>query len=189
MAKIFKLATGLFCITTVTGLILGSIYTMTLEPIRKVKEKIKMEALVETLPEASSFEGIDSQQSQSVIKEVNRGSSGGKIVGYNITVTPKGYGGPLEMVVGIDKNGRLIGIKILNHNETPGLGANADEPAFADQFHEKNVEKIVVTTTPPTVDNEIQALSGATITSEAIASGVNRALEYWANNLKGEENN
>ena len=123
-----------------------------------------------------------------MIKEVNRGSANGETVGYNITVTPKGYGGLIEMVVGISDEGRLTDIKILSHTETPGLGAKAADPAFSGQFHEKIVEKIVVTTTPPAADNEIQAISGATITSEAVASGVNAALGYWAKNLKGEVN-
>ena len=147
-----------------------------------------MEALAQTLPEASDFEAVECPQGQSVIKEVNRGSANGETVGYNITVTPKGYGGLIEMVVGISDEGRLTDIKILSHTETPGLGAKAADPAFSGQFHEKIVEKIVVTTTPPAADNEIQAISGATITSEAVASGVNAALGYWAKNLKGEVN-
>lgn len=188
MAKILKLGAVLFLITAVTGLILGGVYTMTLEPINKAKEKEKMEALAQTLPQASDFETIDAPQSQSIIKEVNRGSVGGKTVGYNITVVPKGYGGLIEMVVGIDTGGMLMDIKILSHTETPGLGAKAADRAFSGQFHEKAVEKIVVTTAPPAADNEVQAISGATITSKAVASGVNTALEYWANNLKGEGN-
>ena len=188
MAKILKLAAVLFVITAITGLVLGGVYTMTLEPIKTAKEKEKMEALAQTLPEASDFESLDHPQGQSVIKEVNRGSANGEIVGYNITVTPKGYGGLIEMVVGISDEGRLTDIKILSHTETPGLGAKAADPAFSGQFHEKNVEKIIVTTTPATADNEIQAISGATITSEAVASGVNAALGYWAKNLKGEVN-
>lgn len=189
MAKIFKLGAVLFLITAVTGLILGSIYTMTLEPIRKVKEKEKIEALAQTLPMASVFEQVDRKEDQSIVKEVNKGSAEGKVVGYNITVTPKGYGGLIEMVVGIDNDGRLIDIKVLNHNETPGLGAKAAEPAFSGQFHEKKLAKIVVTTTPPAADNEVQAISGATITSKAVALGVNTALEYWTKNLKEEGNN
>jgi len=188
MAKILKLGAVLFVITAITGLVLGGVYTMTLEPIKTAKEKEKMEALVQTLPEASDFEAVECPQGQSVIKEVNRGSANGETVGYNITVTPKGYGGLIEMVVGISDEGRLTDIKILSHTETPGLGAKAADPAFSGQFHEKIVEKIVVTTTPPAADNEIQAISGATITSEAVASGVNAALGYWAKNLKGEGN-
>jgi len=188
MAKILKLGAVLFAITAVTGLILGGVYTMTLEPISSAKEKEKMAALAETLPEASDFEKVGSLQDNSVIKEVNKGSTNGETVGYNITVTPKGYGGLIEMVVGINDEGKLISIKILSHTETPGLGAKAADPAFSDQFKQKNVGRIVITKSKPTAENEVQAISGATITSSAVADGVNKALEYWAKNLKGEGN-
>ncbi|MEA4872678.1 MAG: RnfABCDGE type electron transport complex subunit G [Synergistaceae bacterium] len=188
MAKILKLGAVLFIITAVTGLILGGVYTMTLEPISSAKEKEKMAALAETLPEASDFEKVNSPLDHSIIKEVNKGSVNGETVGYNITVTPKGYGGLIEMVVGIDNGGKLISIKILSHTETPGLGAKAANPAFSDQFKQKNVDRIVITKAKPTAENEVQAISGATITSSAVAAGVNTALEYWAKNLKGEGN-
>lgn len=188
MAKILKLGAVLFIITAVTGLVLGGIYTMTLEPIRAAKEKEKMAALAQTLPGASDFDEVECPGDNGPVKEVNKGSADGKAVGYNITVTPKGYGGLIEMVVGIDNEGRLMDIKILSHTETPGLGAKAADPAFSGQFHEKKVNEIVVTTNPPAADNEIQAISGATITSKAVASGVNTALDYWAKNLKGEGN-
>ena len=188
MAKILKLAAVLFVITAITGLILGGVYTMTLEPISSAKEKEKMAALAETLPEASNFEEVDCPQDHSIIKEVNKRSVNGETVGYNLTVTPKGYGGLIEMVVGIDDEGKLIDIKILSHTETPGLGAKAADPAFSDQFEKKNVDRIVITKSAPTAENEVQAISGATITSSAVADGVNTALEYWAKNLKGEGN-
>ncbi|MGE4445184.1 MAG: RnfABCDGE type electron transport complex subunit G [Synergistaceae bacterium] len=188
MAKILKLSAVLFIITAVTGLILGGVYTMTLDPIRSAKEKEKMAAFAETLPEATDFEKMDHPQDHSIIKEVNKGSVNGETVGYNLTVTPKGYGGLIEMVVGIDDEGKLIDIKILSHAETPGLGAKAAEPAFSDQFEQKNVDSLVITKNKPAAENEIQAISGATITSSAVADGVNTALEYWAKNLKGEGN-
>lgn len=188
MAKILKLGVVLFIITAVTGLILGGVYTMTLEPISAAKEKEKMAALAETLPQATDFEKSDYRQNNSIIKEINKGSADGKAVGYNITVTPKGYGGLIEMMVGISNDGELIGIKILTHNETPGLGAKSTDPAFSDQFKQKDVDRIEITKTKPAAKNEVQAISGATITSRAVADGVNTALEYWAKNLKGEGN-
>ena len=91
-------------------------------------------------------------------------------------------------MAGSDDEGTLIDIKILSHTETPGLGAKAADPAFSDQFEQKNVDRVVITKTTPAEENEIQAISGATITSSAVANGVNTALEYWAKNLKGEGN-
>ena len=102
-------------------------------------------------------------------------------------MTPKGYAGLITTVVGINNEGRVMDIKILSHSETPGLGAKAVEPAFAGQFKEKLAPQLSVTKTPPESDSQIQAISGATITSSAVVNGVNTALNYWrANFAKGE---
>lgn len=184
MAKILKLGIVLLIITAVTGIILGGVYTMTLEPIRVTKEREKMEALAATLPGATDFKTVDIKGDPGIIKEINEGSANGELAGYNITVTPKGYGGLIEMVVGVNKEGQLMDIKILNMSETPGLGAKAADPTFSEQFRLKNVDELTVVKQPAGRDGEIQAISGATITSTAVATGVNTALDYWENNLK-----
>ena len=188
MSKIIRLGVVLFIITAVTGLILGGVYTMTLEPIRTAKEREKMEALAATLPGATDFKTVKITGNPGIIKEINEGTSGGKLVGYTITVTPKGYGGPIEMVVGISSEGQLMDIRILTHNETPGLGAKAPDPAFSGQFKNRKVSRLNVTKTSAASDNEIQAISGATITSTAVVTGVNAALNYWKINLNGGGN-
>ncbi len=184
MAKIIRLSLVLLLITAVTGIILGAVYTVTLEPIRAAKEREKMEALAATLPGAKEFKNIEVKDG-GIIKEINEGSDGGALLGYNFTVEPKGYAGPIELVVGIAKDGKVMDIKILKHGETPGLGAKSTEPKFSDQFKNKAVSKIEVSKNPPANDSEIQAISGATITSRAVASGVNAALDYWKAKLSG----
>lgn len=179
MGKIFKLGLVLFVITAVTGLILGGVYTMTLEPIRIAKEREKTEAMAETLPGATQFESIGIVGSPELIKEINEGKSGGELVGYNYTVTPKGYSGLMEIIVGISKDGKLMAVKILSHTETPGLGAKATDEAFIGQFRNKNVRSLTVTKTAAASDSDIQAISGATITSTAVTRGVNAALAYY----------
>lgn len=179
MGKILKLGVVLFVITAVTGLILGGVYTMTLEPIRIAKEREKTEAMAETLPGATEFTGIEVVGSPELIKEINEGKSGGELVGYNYTVTPKGYSGLLEIIVGISKDGELMAVKILNHSETPGLGAKATDEAFIGQYRNKNVRHLTVTKIAAASDSDIQAISGATITSAAVTRGVNAALDYF----------
>lgn len=183
MAKIVKYGIILFVITAVTGLILGGVYTMTLEPIRLVQEQEKNEALASTLPGATDFDAVEVGESGGMITEIYRGSANGEVVGYNFTVTPKGYAGLITIVVGINNEGRVMDISILNHSETPGLGAKASEPEFAGQFKEKLGKYLVVTKTPPDADYQIQAISGATITSTAVTNGVNVALAYWRENF------
>lgn len=179
MGKILKLGVVLFVITAVTGLILGGVYTMTLEPIRVAKEREKTEAMAETLPGATQFESVGVVGSPELIQEINEGMSGGELVGYNYTVTPKGYAGLLEIIVGISKDGKLMAVKILNHSETPGLGAKATDEAFIGQYRDKDVRQLTVTKTVVASDSDIQAISGATITSAAVTRGVNAALTYF----------
>jgi len=184
VAKIIKLSIILFVITLVTGMILGGVYTMTFEPIQTAKQNEKMQALSATLPGATDFKPVTIKGNPGIIKEINEGSANGKLIGYNFTVTPKGYGGPVEIVAGISKEGRLMDIKILSHKETPGLGAKARDLPFAGQFRNKKAEELTVTKTAVSNENEIQAISGATITSKAVVTGINSAIAYWKQNLR-----
>lgn len=179
MGKIIKLGVMLFAITAVAGLILGGVYTMTLEPIKTTKEREKIEAMTATLVDATEFEPMEIEDDAGVVKEINKGTANGELVGYNFTVAPKGYGGVIEIIAGVSKEGKLIAIKVISHTETPGLGAKASEEGFLSQFREKMVQSLGVTKSDLAGDNEIQAISGATITSQAVALGVNDALAYF----------
>lgn len=179
MGKILKLGIVLFVITAVTGMILGAVYTMTLEPIKAAMEREKTDAMIETLPGAVEFESVPVEAGEDMIKEIHIGRANGELIGYNFTVTPKGYGGLIEIVAGVSREGKLMAIKIIKHTETPGLGAKADKADFLSQFREKTVRNLVVTKTDVTSDNEIQAISGATITSNAVAEGVSVALQHF----------
>lgn len=185
--KIVRLAVVLLGITAVTGIILGGVYTMTLKPIAAVQQQQKMEALSATMPGAKDFRQVEVKNDKSdLIKEINEGSDGSNVVGYNFTVTPKGYGGLITLVVGIDKEGTVKGIKILSLSETPGLGMKSTEPAFSGQFKDKKADTLTVVKTAPASAGEIQAISGATITSRAVTLGVNSALDYWRSAISGK---
>jgi len=98
--------------------------------------------------------------------EVLRGQKG-----WAVLVKPRGYGGPIEMLVGIDTQGRVTGVKILNHRETVGLGAKIVDPKFLNQFKGKtNADAL-----EPKKD--IEAITGATISSRAVCAGVKEALK------------
>jgi len=91
-------------------------------------------------------------------------------LGYAFRVSPKGYGGTIDMVVGIDLKGRVAGVKIISMKETPGLGMNASESRFLKQFMGKT------SGSPLKAKKDIDAITGATITSQAVADGVKQAL-------------
>ena len=96
------------------------------------------------------------------------------LIGYTIKTSPKGYGGAVEVMVGISTDGKITGVDIGNHSETPGLGSKASDPAFKDQYLDKDVaNSLLVVKGSVNNDNEISAISGATITSNGVTSGEN----------------
>ncbi|RKJ79254.1 MULTISPECIES: RnfABCDGE type electron transport complex subunit G [unclassified Pyramidobacter] len=188
MPKIAKLGSILFAITAVTGLLLGAVQNITSGSIAAQRARQKNDALAATLPGAKNFTPVALKTDAGIIAEIFSGSGGGKTLGYNFTLTPKGFGGLMTLVCGIDAEGRVTDIAILESSETPGLGARASEPAFAGQFHGRLADgDLQVTKTPPENGDQIQAISGATITSRAVTDAVNAARAYWKNHLKKEE--
>ena len=192
MTKIIKNAIILTVITLVAGLGLGFVYEITKDPIAQAKESAKKEAWQSVFPEASldDFESMDVDQdvADQVIADLGvKGTvdevcsvKGGE-EGYVITTTDgEGYGGNIQITVGITADGTVSGISFLSISETAGLGMKATEPAFYEQFQGKQTDKFVVSKDGG--DGEpIDALSGATFTSRAVTGAVNIALAYFQN--------
>jgi len=83
---------------------------------------------------------------------------------------------------------KLLGLKFYLILKRPGLGANAPEPKFSDQYKNKPLkEKLEVVKVAPTSENQIQAITGATITSKAVTLGVNNAIDFYNSSLKGDK--
>ena len=118
-----------------------------------------------------------------LIKDIQCSKKDGKVNGYIYTVTPSGYGGPMEVMVGIGSDNKITGIKVLQHGETPGLGAKSTEPEFPKEFvgKETKSEIKVIKSGSPKAD-EIRAITAATITSRAVTSGVNAARDHYMKN-------
>ena len=100
-------------------------------------------------------------------------------MGFAFSLSANGYGGAVKTVVGVDVNGKITAVEITDvSNETPGLGQNATRADFTDRFKEKSEALTVVKSGAK--ENEIQAVTGATITSKAVTTTVNIALELFA---------
>lgn len=196
--EIISLGIRLLIITAIAALILGWAHKITLEPIKQQNIKTNNEAMKEVLPSAEGFKKLGATvpeageklelqlPKEGPILEVNKGEKGGQVAGYTIKVATKGYAGLIEMMVGISTEGKVDGIKILSHSETPGLGANAPNPEFSGQYKGKPIAKpLDVVKTTPSADNQIQAITGATITSRAVTKGVNDAVAFYNKELKG----
>ena len=112
----------------------------------------------------------------------------GSEVGYVITTTDgEGYGGNIQVSVGVMKDGTVNGISILSISETAGLGMNATEPSFLNQYAGKQTTGFYVSKDGGTGE-AIDSLSGATITTRAVNGAVNAALGYYQNALGGSVN-
>ena len=200
MKNIIKNACILLAITVVAGALLGVVYNVTKEPIAQAQETAKQEAYQSVLSDATEYETLEFDEDEASalltengfdsddITEIAAGlDASGETIGYVVTVTShEGYGGDIEISIGILTDGTVKGIEMLDIDETAGLGMKATEDDFKDQFKDKNEEQFEYTKTGETGDNMIDALSGATITTNAVTNGVNAGLVYFQNVLGGE---
>ena len=188
MKGILKDAAILFVITLVAGLCLGAGHEGTLDPIAKAQEAAATKTYKEVFPEAAKFEQTDeltAAVAASADEILAQGfgnvsvddaqvaeAEDGSVLGYLITASStEGYNGLVQISVGI--------------SETPGLGMKAKEPDFKDQFNGMKAQKLEVTKTDATADNQVQAISGATYTSKAVTGATNAAI-YFVENCVGK---
>ncbi len=191
----------LVAITLIAGILLGLVYSVTKEPIRYQEELALQNACKEVFAGATSFEDYDYdlEKANSVISAGGYGKvtlsdtircaldGNGNPIGYVLTVTSsEGYGGDIKFTMGIKNDGTLNGISILDISETAGLGMRADE-VLKPQFFNKNVEKFEYTKSGAVMDNQIDAISGATITTNAVTNAVNGGLYFFSQELKEVE--
>ena len=191
MKEIIKNTLILFAITLVSGLLLGVVYEVTKNPRKKQEELAKQRAYKIVFDDASRFEEVEYDDSK-LEKHLSKASVDGVVVaydkkdkklGYVITVTDKeGYGGDITLAVGIRNDKTVNGISILSISETAGLGMEAKDKSFTKQFSNKKVDRFVYTKSGAVAENEIDVISGATITTNAVTNGVNSAIicfEYF----------
>lgn len=201
---ILKDAAILLVITIFSGLILGFVYQITKEPIALAEERAAKEAYSEVFPSASEFElsaefspeslsedagwleaGFDGVSIDNVLKALDKD---GSLLGYVFTVTShEGYGGDITFTMGIANDKTLNGISILSISETAGLGMKAEE-VLKPQFAGKNVSVFTYTKTGAVSDDQIDAISGATITTRALTNAVNGGLYFFQTQLGGGGN-
>ena len=188
MKDILKLGVTLFAICAVAALVLGVTNNITAPVIEERNIQASNEARKIVLSEADEFKELDGMNSD-IVLEVYEGIKDGQVIGYTIKTSSKGYGGAIELMVGISKDGKITGVEIGNHSETPGLGSKATEPMFKNQYLDKDVSNsLLVVKGSANNDNEISAISGATITSNGVTSGVNAAMKIYNEKLSGNDN-
>ncbi len=200
LKTMFREAGILFGITLLAGLLLGLVYEVTKEPRRIQQEKAVQEACVAVFPQAEEesleltftpvengpAELIAELAEQSVkIGTVFRAEHGGVLYGYVVETACKGYGGDVVLYVGVGADGTVNGVSITESSETPGLGLEASA-VLTPQFAGKKVESFVYTKNGAMENtNEVDAISGATITTRAVTDAVNGGLKVALELLGG----
>ena len=157
-------ALSLFLICAVAAGALALVNTVTAPTIAANNAAAADKARGEVLPAADSFEENTAPDGAVYYT----GKSGGATVGYVFTTSAKGYGGDVEIMTGVDAEGRVTGISILSIEETPGLGMKLSTPEFASQFCGKDGSRLFVKKD----GGEIEAITSATITSRAVCRAI-----------------
>jgi electron transport complex protein RnfG len=178
----FNMVFSLVVVTLVASTALGYIYELTKEPIAAAKLAKKIRAIDQVVvpydnnPVDDMFKLPVTGSEDSL--EVYPANKGEEAVGYAIrTVSGKGYGGDVWLMVGLKPNGVIHDIAVLEHKETPGLGTKMADPEFKDQFKGKNPSDFNIDVVKD--GGEIDALTGATITSRAFAQATRLAHETF----------
>ena len=183
MKHIIKPALSLFIIAAIITTMLVFAYELTKEPIANQIRKTQEKTMKEVFPAASGYREIETQKPGNIVR-VFEGLMNTEIIGYVIQLAPPGYSGPISMMVGISKiDNKITGMRVLRHTETPGLGALAVKENFYRRFDGKTVSPLRVVKVLPG-PNEIEAITGSTITTAAITNAVNEAIE-WYNSKSG----
>lgn len=202
----------LFAITLVAGALLGFVNELTKEPIATQERQAKEDACSKVFFEEDangvlskttelSFTALEEAE-LSGVKEVLNANYGGSVYvtevyraylsdetlyGYVVGITTnEGYGGEISFYMGVTMDGTLKGVSLLSIAETPGLGMNA-EAVLIPQFRDVKAEVFTVTKSGAQAAGEIDAITSATITSDAITGGVNAGMEAFRELTKGGE--
>ncbi|MFH1715617.1 MAG: RnfABCDGE type electron transport complex subunit G [Elusimicrobiota bacterium] len=169
MKKLFSLGSILLFVCCIAACALALIYNITKPKIEQNEEKKRIEYRKSVLPDAIRFAAIENKENIFIGYDENNNEEG-----FAVSVKTKGYGGSIEMIVGTDMNAVIKGLKIVKQTETPGLGANIEKESFLMQFKGITCNNAFLKKESP--NGSIDALSGATISSEAVAAGVRDAL-------------
>ena len=168
---IVKIGLILFVITAAAAGLLAAVNKATAPIIEANAAKKRDEAMTKVMPEAAEFEELPlAENEKSSATAIYKAGD----AGYVVLCEPKGYGGAISLVVGVNKDLTVSGIDITSQSETAGLGANCTKDSFKEQFAGK--KEGVSVTKNGAKDNQIDAISSATITSKTVTKGVNDAL-------------
>ena len=179
MKQIVKMVAVLTILGVISGLVL-SLVSEYAQPIIEANEQEAIEeAIYYVLPRTKDYE-TKTYNGKKIYSTVNEE---GSLVGYAFTASGSGYQGTIKLMVGVDSNLEQIqGIQILESEETPGLGGKIRGEEFKTQFRGLNLrpepdKNLALVKTAPTSPGEVQAITGATISSRTVVDTINKVLQ------------
>lgn len=158
----YTLVLGVICLLA-SG-VLAVVNAITEPEIARQKKKTEQEALRDVLQEAGDFKAVFKDGE---LNYYNAYDSSNRLAGFVLKAAGRGYSSVIETFAGVDINLKIVNIKVLSQNETPGLGSRVTEPAFGEQFRGRGLDSY----------GEIQAITGATISSGAVINSLKEKLE------------
>lgn len=183
--ELIKLGGILFAITAIVALLLGGVNSITAPAIAANDQKTLEAALEVLVPDTQASENLLAEpqtydgapNGSTTVTAIYEMTSDDEVEGYCVQAEPNGFGGAISMLVGISAEDQTItGIQILSMAETPGLGANASNPEWQAQFAGKAADGSLEVIKNATAEGKITAITGSTITSKAVVTGVNAAV-------------
>ncbi|MBU2552687.1 MAG: FMN-binding protein [Proteobacteria bacterium] len=183
MKDIIKMVVVLGLICLVAGLALAGVRQVTLEPIEYQRIKNVMEPSVKAvlsgydndpIKDRFSMPAGKDKKGRDVSKTVFPAKKGGKLMAVALDGSGKGFNGAIGVMVGIMPDGKMTGISIMSHSDTPGIGSRVAEPVFTDQFKKKTVDD------PTSVDG----VSGASYSTKGVFAAVQAAAKFYKSNQK-----
>lgn len=170
---------ALAVITLIAGLVLGATYMLTKDPIAAQESRKAELARAAVMPEADAFRLLETAEDAQV-DWVYEALKDGTCVGYVAQATGRGFGGEIEVIVGLRMDGEITGVSVggANFSETAGLGAKAKDASFTDGFLGKHAPLTVVKAGEAKSESSVDAITSATITSKAVNGTVTRVSEY-----------
>ena len=161
MKNILKMAVILATFCALSAWALSYVYLFTRPQIELYARNALQKSLKEVLPGADSFTEKNG---------IYYGTRQGSLIGFAVPATRRGYSSEINLLAGININGQIAGLKVLSQNETPGLGVNILKPSFLEQFNDKTIND------PLVPKKDIDAITGATISTRAVCEAVRQAL-------------
>lgn len=186
MKETLKLGLTLLIIAAIAGGVLSGVNSVTEPIITEMKKEAAYGAFFDIFEEADDFAEIDEALLEDIIEEekamtevLEALDASEEKIGYILQVRSGGYGGDMVTALGVNLDGTLAGMKVVDHSETPGIGDKIEDASFTDSFVEKSAEADLKAVDSPAAEDEVQMISGTTVSVNAVVNGVNRALGVY----------